>query len=144
MSGSADYATRQDVLRMQEQSSELAERVAIEFRNHGLSGITTVSETPNVVVDISLPVLTFAVTLTADRTLSFIGGSAAIDRRKIILEVTQGTTGGWSLTPDSSVVFGSDINMIDLSFNPGVTDVLGFMYIRSIDKYRIVAISHGY
>jgi hypothetical protein len=144
MSGSADYATRQDLIRTQEQSADLAERIALEFRNHGLAGVAAISESPNVVVDISSPYPTFSVTLTADRTLSFVGGTAALDRRKIILEVTQGTTGGWLLTPDSSVVFGSDIVGTDLSIGPGETDVLGFMYIHSINKYRMVAISHGY
>ncbi len=144
MSGSQDYATRQDVIRVQEQSADFAERVALEFRNKGLAGVAVIPETPSVVVDISSPYPTFSVTLTADRALSFVGGSASLDRRKIILEVTQGTIGGWSLTPDSSVVFGSDILDIDLSMGAGTTDVLGFLYIHSIDKYRLIAISHGY
>jgi hypothetical protein len=139
-----DYPTRQDFLAMQEQSARLAQRIADEFRSLGLAGVKSLTEEPTIVVDISIPYPTFSVTLTGDRTLSFVGGSAALDRRKIILEVTQGTSGGWSLVPDSSVVFGTDITDISLSAQPGKTDVLGFLYIDSIGKYRLIAISHGY
>jgi hypothetical protein len=121
-----DYATRQDLLRSQQQNARLAQRIANQFRDLGIAGVSPVSETPNVVVDISVPYPTFSVTL------------------KIILEVTQGTTGGWTLTPDSSVVFGTDLDAVDLSPMPGAVDVLGFMYIDSISKYRFVALSRGY
>lgn len=144
MAGSSDFATKRELSMVQGESAELAKRVALEFRSRGLAGVFEVSDSPSVVIDVSKPFPTFHTTLSGDRTLSFTGGSAALDRRKIILEVTQGTTGGWLLTPDSSVVFGSDITNVDLSQGVGETDVLGFLYISSIDKYRLIAISHGY
>ena len=141
---SGDYATRQDLARTQQESADLAERIGIEFRKRGLAGVEVISDTPNVVVDITSPYPTFAVTLTGNRTLSFTGGSAPIDRRKIILEVTQGTTGGWILTPDSSIILGTDTADFGLSTAPGLTDVLGFLYVHSIGKYRLIAVSHGF
>lgn len=129
---------------MQQESAEFAQRVGQEFRLRGLAGVLAVPENPNVIIDISLAYPTFSVVLTGDRTLSFVGGSEQLDRRKIILEVVQGTTGGWSLTPDSSVAFGEDLTSIDLSMGSGRTDVLGFVYIHSLNKYRLIAIAHGY
>lgn len=109
----------------------------------GLLGFEAVADAATVSVDLAAPKGVYTVTLTADRALTFINGSADVDRKRFILEVTQGAGGSHSLTPDSTVSFGTDLTSIDLSVGEGVTDALGFIYRHASGKCHLLASNHG-
>lgn len=109
----------------------------------GLLGYNEVTDAATIEVDLEDPFGVYVVTLEGDRTLSFINGSAEFDRKRFILEVTQGTGGGHTLTPDSSVGLGFDLPAIELSTAQGVTDALGFIYRHAAGKTYLLAINHG-
>lgn len=112
-----------------------------------LRGVYNVPQPPDgktFVIDLQVIAAVYCITLTQDSTLSFINGSQDLDRRKFVVEVTQDSTGGWSLAPDSSVAIGAAMGSIDVSPEPEATDILGFMYHFATNKVRYLANSPGY
>lgn len=110
----------------------------------GLLGVATVAEDPAIEIDISERVGVYQVTLEGNRAITFTGGTPQLDRRRFILEVTQGAPGGWILIPDATVKFGADLPAIELSEGAGAVDALGFIYHHASGQVRFVAISHGF
>lgn len=131
-------------LTFEQPSSSLTAAVTSALRGpagYGLLGYEDV--TPGDAIDISAPVGVYALELTADTPLSFTGLTAAVHRKRFIVEVTQGAGGGFTLQPDASVALGADLPSIDLSTNPGVTDCLGFIYRHNTGKCHFLGINHG-
>lgn len=110
---------------------------------YGLLGVTALVDQATVTVNVADPVGAYTVTLAASRALTFTGGTAELDRKRFILEVTQGSGGNKTLTPDSTVSFGADLTSIDLSIGAGVTDALGFIYRHATGKCHLLAVNHG-
>lgn len=110
---------------------------------YGLLGVTALADQATVTVNLADPVGVYTVTLAASRNLTFTGGTAELDRKRFILEVTQGTGGNKTLTPDATVSFGADLTSIDLSISAGVTDALGFIYRHATGKCHLLAVNHG-
>ena len=109
----------------------------------GILGVNQVTDQATINVDLSAPFGVYVVTLQGNRTLNFINGSVALDRKRFILEVTQGTGGNKTLTPNTTVGLGADIPAIVLSTGAGVTDALGFIYRHSAGKGYLLAINRG-
>ena|SRR5687768_9931287 len=86
----------------------------------------------------------FDVTLGGNRTLTFTGGSAALDGKKILIRIKQDATGSRTLTWDTMVRFGTDIASITLTTTAGKTDVVGLVYNHAATKYDVVAFARGY
>lgn len=110
---------------------------------YGLLGFAAVTDGATVSIDLSQPVGVYTVTIEGNRTLTFTGGTAELDRKRLILEVTQGTGGSKTLTPDASVGFGVDLPSMDLSTGEGVTDALGFIYRHASGKCHLLALNRG-
>jgi hypothetical protein len=110
---------------------------------YGLLGSAPVTDQTTVSVDLAQPFGVYTVTLAASRNLTFTGGTTELDRKRFILEVTQGSGGNKTLTPDATVSFGADLSAIDLSTGAGVTDSLGFIYRHATGKCHLLAVNHG-
>jgi hypothetical protein len=108
---------------------------------YGLLG--TAEATLGAAIDISQAVGVFTLALTGNAALSFTGGTLALNRKRFLLEVTQGGVGSFTLTPDATVGLGPDLPTIDLSTDPGVTDALGFIYRHETGKCHFLGINHG-
>lgn len=65
-----------------------------------------------------------------------------LNRQKILLEIKQDNIGGRLINWGSSILFGNDIQNLDLSISPNKTDYIGLIYVN--DKWRIIAYSRGY
>jgi hypothetical protein len=109
----------------------------------GLVGFVTVPEASPIVIDLSQVTGLYVTSLTAHRAITFTGGTADMDRKRFMVEVTQAGAGGWTLAPDATVAFGSDLPSITLSGSPGAVDILGFIYHHATGKCRFLAINHG-
>ena len=109
----------------------------------GILGVNQVTDQATIQIDLSAPYGVYVVTLAASRNLTFINGSVALDRKRFILEVTQGAGGNKTLTPDATVGFGADIPGIVLSTGAGITDALGFIYRHSAGKSHLLAVNRG-
>lgn len=86
----------------------------------------------------------FDVTLGGNRTITFTGGSSAIDGHRFIVRFKQDATGGRTITYDSTAEFGSDFSSITLTTTPAKTDHVGFVYKNSGTVCCIVAYARGY
>lgn len=74
-------------------------------------------------------------------TLTFSGG---VDGEKLILELTQDSTGSRLITLPSNVRFSTILPSVILSTSPGYMDKLGFMYNAAANKYDLVAVIYGF
>ena len=106
-------------------------------------GRATLTDGATVTCDITTGQV-FDLTLGGNRTITFTGGSAALDGKKIILRIKQDGTGTRLLTWDTMVRFGSDITSITLTTAINKTDVVGLIYNHAATKYDVVAFSKGY
>lgn len=109
----------------------------------GLLGYEVVPDGVPIQVDLSKNTGLYLLTLVGNRTLTFVNGSLGIDRKRFMLEVTQGGAGSWLLSPGASVALGVDLPEILLSAPAGAVDILGFIYYHSTGKCRYIAINHG-
>lgn len=96
-----------------------------------------------IVVDISHTSGVFTIVLTGNKTLSFTGGTSALDYRRFTLEVVQDSVGGWTLSYDSSVDVGADV-LLTVSPTANITDYFNFVYRHDLLKSRLLSASHGY
>ena len=88
------------------------------------------------------------VTLTASRTLGTPTGTPT-DGQPLLLEVVQGGSGSYTLTPDStstvgSYRFGSDVASFTLSTAVGKKDLILLTYLSDITGWAVASISKGY
>ncbi|SFM12824.1 hypothetical protein [Nitrosomonas communis] len=83
---------------------------------------------------------TIKVTLGGNATITLTG---AEDRQKCMLELTQDSVGGRTITLVNHR-FGSDLTNITLSTGPGLTDKIGFIYDAAAAKFDVVALMRGF
>ena len=86
----------------------------------------------------------FDLTLEGNRTITFTGGSSALDGKKIVVRIKQDGTGSRTLSWDTMVRFGDDITGITLTTTAAKTDVVGLIYNHAAVKYDVVALAKGY
>lgn len=103
--------------------------------------ITTPTYSGTVVADVSGLVDVVRITLTGNLQLGFTG---AVDGQKFIVELTQDSVGGRTLTYDTSVRFGTDIVSTTLTTTANKTDKVGFIYNNASGKYDVIAFAKGY
>ena len=106
-------------------------------------GKATLTDGATVTCDISQGQV-FDLTLGGNRTITFTGGSAALDGKKILLRIKQDPTGTRTLTWDTMVRFSTDIASITLTTTASSTDLVGLIYNHAALKYDVVALSRGY
>jgi len=81
------------------------------------------------------------ITLAGNTTFTFSGGN---DGARLILELTQDSTGGRTITLPSSVHYGTTIPSVALSTGSGKKDRLGFIYNAISQTYDLVGVVYGY
>lgn len=81
------------------------------------------------------------ITLTGNAVITNAG---AVDGQKMVLEVTQGGAGSYTVSFTGETVFGTDITSITLTTTVGKTDRIGLIYRAAESKYDIVAFAKGY
>lgn len=81
------------------------------------------------------------ITLTGNATIT---NSGAVDGQKMILQVTQGGSGSYTITFTSETKFGTSFTSITLSTAVGAMDMIGLVYSSSNSKYNIVSFAAGY
>lgn len=106
-------------------------------------GRATLTDGATVTCNITLGQI-FDLTLAGNRTITFTGGSAANDGKKIIIRIKQDATGSRTLVWDTMARFGTDITSITLSTAADKQDVVGLIYNHTAGKYDVVAFSRGY
>lgn len=82
------------------------------------------------------------ITLSGSPTsISFIGGA---DGEKLVLELTQDSTGNRLVSLPSNVRYSSSIPSVVLSSTANYMDRLGFMFNEATGKYDLVAVAYGF
>ena len=81
------------------------------------------------------------VALTGNFAPTFFG---AADGQRCVLTITQDGTGSRLVTLPANVSFSTDITTFTASTVAGRTDMLGFIYNATTEKYRLVATSRGF
>jgi hypothetical protein len=81
------------------------------------------------------------ITLTGNATIT---NSGAVDGQKIILQLIQGGSGGYTVTFTSDTKFGTSFASITLSTSVGAMDMIGMIYSAVNSKYNIVSFAAGY
>lgn len=81
------------------------------------------------------------ITLTGNATIT---NSGAVDGQKMILQVVQGGSGGYTVTFTSETQFGTSFTSITLSTAVGKMDMIGLIYSSVNSKYNIVSFAAGY
>lgn len=81
------------------------------------------------------------ITLTGNAVVTNTG---AVDGQKMILQVVQGGSGGYTLTFGAETIFGSSFTSYTLSTAVGKMDMIGLVYSSSNSKYNIVSFAAGY
>ena len=85
----------------------------------------------------------FRVTLTA--STGTLGTPAnPVDGQRIVVQVTQGTGGGFTLAYQSGYEFSTSLPSPTLSATAGLTDLLGFIYNAAKGKWLFVAFVSGF
>ena len=116
--------------------------------NSGLSAVVQLATgTASQSVDISAGDLFVCNGLTVNLTLSFTGGSADYNGKKVMIRVKQDGTGGRTVTFDTSTgkaKYGTDITTFTASTAASATDYIGVVYDSVADKYHIVSYAKGY
>lgn len=103
--------------------------------------VVLLTDAPTIVLDASLG-NDFRMTIVGSRT---VGNPAnPVDGQKITIQVTQGGTGGSSLTWSNGFEFGTGLPQPTLSTASGDTDLLGFIYNEAKGKWLCVAFVPGY
>jgi hypothetical protein len=74
-------------------------------------------------------------------SLSFTGG---VDGEKLVLELTQDSSGNRLISLPSSVRYSASIPSVVLSSTPNYMDRLGFMFNEATGKYDLVAVAYGF
>ena len=84
----------------------------------------------------------FRVTIAGNRALGNPANPA--DGQKIVVQVTQGTGGGFTLSYGSSYEFGTGLPQPTLSTTAGDTDLLAFIYNAAKGKWLLAAFLNGF
>ncbi len=114
--------------------------VVVTIPGGGSSGITTLTDGPNIATNASLGSI-FMVTLGGNRTLD--NPINPTDGQKIIYRIRQDATGSRTITWGSDFRFGTDVPMPTLTTTASKTDYIGFMYNLADAKWDCLAISRG-
>jgi len=81
------------------------------------------------------------ITLTGNATIT---NSGAVDGQKLVLEITQGGAGSYTVAFSSGTRFGTSIPSITLSTTVGLMDRIGFIYNAPASKYDVVSYVKGF
>jgi hypothetical protein len=81
------------------------------------------------------------ITLTGSAVITNTG---AVDGQKMILQVEQGGSGGYTVSFTSETKFGTSFTSITLSTAVGAMDMIGLVYSAINNKYNIVSFAAGY
>lgn len=110
--------------------------------NEQLAAYTVVTDTwsSNVTIDWGLANC-HRLTLMGPTNLTFVGG---VDGEKLTLELTQGGSGGHTISFPGTVRAGTTVSYTGLSVTPGYVDKLGFMRNTYANKYDFVSIALGF
>lgn len=103
--------------------------------------VVMLTDAPTIAVDASLG-NDFRVTLGGDRTM----GTAANAKngQQIIFQITQGSGGSSTITWDTGYEFSAGLPQPTLSTGAGETDVLGFVYTATSQKWLLAAFVNGF
>jgi hypothetical protein len=117
------------------------------------AGATTIQQqatAPNVVNLTDAPTVALDASLGNDFRLMLDGNHAmgdpanAVDGQQIVLQVTQGTGGPFTITWGDSYEFSSDLPQPSLSTTAGLTDVLTFIYNGGIGTWLLTSVTRGF
>jgi len=102
--------------------------------------VENVADGATITIDAALA-STFRVTLGGNHEITVI--NPAYDGQKIVVEVTQGEGGPWSLTYSSALDFGA-AGQPALSTTAGDEDDFGLSYKAATGRWRVLAFAPGY
>jgi hypothetical protein len=105
------------------------------------SGEITLTDAATIAINAALGTV-FRVTLTASRNVGAPTNPAG--NQVMILIVEQGGSGSYALTWNSAFSFSDDLPVPVLSTTVGKKDLLGFIYIVSVAKWRYIAEVKGF
>jgi hypothetical protein len=103
--------------------------------------VVNLTDTATIAVDASLG-NDYRVTIAANRTLG--NPSNATDGQKMVLQVTQGSGGNFTLSYASSYEFSTGLPQPTLSTTAGDTDLLAFIYNAAKGKWLLAAYVIGF
>jgi len=103
--------------------------------------VVVLADASTIAVDASLG-NDFRVTIGGNRTVGTPASPA--DGQKITFQVTQGASGPFTLSWSSGYEFSTGLPQPTLSTTPGQTDLLGFIYNASKNKWLFVAFVSGF
>jgi hypothetical protein len=84
----------------------------------------------------------FRLTLGGNHTMGTPTG--AVDGQQIIFQITQGSAGSSTITWDTGYEFSSQLPQPALSSGAGQTDVFGFVYNASKQRWLLAAFVNGF
>lgn len=84
------------------------------------------------------------VTVTCNASSTFTISAGTLDRQKLLLVFTQDATGGRTVTFDSSVKFGTDLQGYTASTAPNLSDYVGLEYVPAMATWRMISYARGY
>ncbi len=105
------------------------------------SGEYALTDGANIDINASLGSV-FKVTLGGNRTINAPTNPTA--NQFIILIITQDGTGSRTLTWNAAFVFSTDLPAPTLTTTASKSDMLGFVYISSLSKWRYIAEVQGF
>ncbi|HEV2412200.1 MAG TPA: hypothetical protein VGS28_00110 [Candidatus Saccharimonadales bacterium] len=111
------------------------------FTGSVTAGVVALTDGVNIALNASLG-NTFTVTIAGSRTLS--NPSNPTDGQRIIVAVTQGTGGSFTLSYGNLYEFSANLPSPTLSTTAGMTDYLGFIYNAVSGKWRFLAFLGGF
>jgi hypothetical protein len=103
--------------------------------------VVILTDAPTIAVDASLG-NDFRVTIAGNRTMGNPANSA--DGEQIILQLTQGAGGPFTMAWADGYEFSSGLPQPTLSTRAGQTDLLGFIYDAAIGKWLLAAFVGGF
>jgi hypothetical protein len=82
--------------------------------------------------------------LTLQGDTTFISFAPVTDGRRVVLELTHDSGGGYEVTWPASVRYSASLPMISLSANPLKTDRVGFIYNDLSSTFDVLAVARGF
>ena len=125
------------------QNTARAGQIAVTTVEQGAvaPGVVVLADAATIAVDASLG-NDFRVTVAGNRALG--NPSNPVDGQKIVVQVTQGSGGGFTLSYGSAYEFSTGLPQPTLSTTAGDTDLLGFVYNAAKSKWLCAVFVAGF
>lgn len=103
--------------------------------------VVMLTDAPTIAVDATLG-NDFRLTLGGDHTMATPTG--AVDGQQIIFQITQGSAGASTIAWDTGYEFSAQLPQPALSSGAGQTDVFGFVYNATRQRWLLAAFVNGF